>query len=87
MTQALVSHGAWAEQLCWRRWTATHEAAKLGHADILLLLLRNGGLVNHQDLTGVTPLAVAAEHGHAHIAELLLSCGEYELAAVCRIAG
>lgn len=76
MTQVLISHGAWVEQVCWRKWTATHEAAKLGNADILLLLLRNGGRVNHRDVTGATPLAVAAEYGHAHVAEVLLSCGE-----------
>lgn len=76
MTHLLITYGAWAEQVCWRNWTATHEAAKLGDADILMLLLRNGGRVNHKDTTGVTPLAVAAEHGHAHIAEVLLSCGE-----------
>lgn len=75
-TRLLITYGAWAEQACWRNWTATHEAARLGEADILMLLLRNGGGVNHEDVTGVTPLAVAAEYGHAHIAELLLSCGE-----------
>lgn len=81
MTHALISYGAWAEQVCWRNWTATHEAARLGNTDILMLLLRNGGRVNHKDLRGVTPLAVAAEHGHAHIAEVLLSCGESALGA------
>lgn len=53
-----------------------HEAAKAGDVDILMLLLRNGGRVNHKDVTGVTPLAVAAEHGHFQIAEILLSCGQ-----------
>lgn len=81
MAHTLIAYGAWVEQACWRDWTAVHEAARLGDADILMLLLRNGGRVNHKDLTGVTPLAVAAEHGHAHIAELLLSCGESEAAA------
>lgn len=76
MTHLLITYGAWAEQVCWRNWTATHEAAKLGNTDILMLLLRNGGRVNHKDVTGATPLAVAAEYGHAHIAEVLLSCGE-----------
>lgn len=55
-----------------------HEAAKVGNADILMLLLRNGGRVNQKDVAGVTPLAVAAERGHFHIMEILLSCGESE---------
>lgn len=75
MTHTLVARGAWVEQVCRKKWTATHEAAKVGNADILMLLLRNGGRVNHKDVTGVTPLAVAAEHGHFHITEILLNCG------------
>lgn len=53
-----------------------HEAAKVGQVDILMLLLRNGGRVNHRDVTGVTPLAVAAEHGHYNVTEILLNCGQ-----------
>ncbi|XP_055365597.1 ankyrin repeat and SOCS box protein 15-like isoform X2 [Betta splendens] len=74
MTYTLVAHGAWVEQVCRKKWTAMHEAAKVGNVDILMLLLRNGGRVNQKDVTGVTPLAVAAEHGHFHITEILLSC-------------
>lgn len=59
-----------------------HEAAKVGDVDILMLLLRNGGRINHKDVTGVTPLAVAAEHGHFQIAEILLSCGQSEVRRV-----
>lgn len=78
MTHTLVAHGAWVEQVCRKNWTAMHEAAKVGNVDILMLLLRNGGWVNHKDVTGVTPLAVAAEHGHFHITEILLNCGQSE---------
>lgn len=78
MTCTLVANGAWVEQVCWRKWTAMHEAAKLGNVDILMLLLRNGGRVNQKDMTGVTPLAVAAEHGHFHVTEILLNCGQCE---------
>lgn len=98
MTQALLRYGAWVEPACGRKWTPTHEAARLGRADMLLLLLRSGGRVNHRDQAGATPLAVAAEHGHALAAELLLSCGESGprpappgaaamLAALCAAAG
>lgn len=77
MTHTLVSHGAWVEQLCQKRWTAMHEVAKVGNVDILMLLLRAGGRVNQKDVMGVTPLAVAAEHGHLHTTEILLNCGEF----------
>uniref|UniRef100_A0A8D0AMC0 Ankyrin repeat and SOCS box containing 15 n=1 Tax=Sander lucioperca TaxID=283035 RepID=A0A8D0AMC0_SANLU len=48
-----------------------------------MLLLRNGGRVNQKDVTGVTPLAVAAEHGHFHIAEILLNCGSSVNSQAC----
>lgn len=78
MTHTLVAYGAWVEQVCPKKWTAMHEAAKVGNVDILMLLLRNGGRVNHKDVTGVTALAVAAEHGHFHMTEILLNCGQSE---------
>lgn len=78
MTYTLVTHDAWVEQVCRKKWTAMHEAAKVGNVDILMLLLRNGGRVNHKDVMGVTPLAVAAEHGHFQITEILLNCGQSE---------
>lgn len=87
MTRALVACGAWVEQLCPKKWTAMHEAAKVGDVDILMLLLRNGVRVNHKDVAGVTPLAVAAEHGHLHVAEILLNCGQSEERPPCRFGG
>ncbi|KAK7891181.1 hypothetical protein WMY93_023144 [Mugilogobius chulae] len=60
-----------------------HEAAKLGNSDILMLLLRNGGRVNQKDITGATPLAVAAEHGHFHIIEILVNCGSKVNSQAC----
>lgn len=78
MTRVLVACGAWVEQFCPKKWTAMHEAAKVGDVDILMLLLRNGVRVNHKDMAGVMPLAVAAEHGHLHVVEILLNCGQSE---------
>lgn len=78
MTYTLIAHGAWVDQVCRKKWTAVHEAAKVGNIDILMLLLRNGGRVNLKDVAGVTPLAVAAEHGHVHMTEILLNCGQSE---------
>lgn len=63
VTHALVACGAWVEQLCPKKWTAVHEAAKVGDVDVLMLLLRNGGRVNHKDAAGATPLAVAQSTG------------------------
>lgn len=79
MTYTLVAHGAWVEQVCRKKWTVMHEAAKVGNVDILMLLLRNGSRVHQKDMSGVTPLAVAAEQGHFHITEILLNCGESEV--------
>lgn len=76
ITQLLVAHDTWVEQVCRKQWTAMHEAAKVGNVDILMLLLRNGGQVNQKDVSGGTPLAVAAEHSHYHIIEILLNCGQ-----------
>lgn len=78
MTSTLVANGAWVEQVCRKKWTAMHEAAKVGNVDILMMLLRNGGRVNHKDVLGVTPLSVAAEHGHFHVTEILVNCGQSE---------
>ncbi|XP_034084820.1 LOW QUALITY PROTEIN: ankyrin repeat and SOCS box protein 15-like [Gymnodraco acuticeps] len=78
ITQLLVAHDTWVEQVCRKQWTAMHEAAKVGNVDILMLLLRNGGQVNQKDVSGGTPLAVAAEHSHYHIIEILLNCGQSE---------
>ncbi|KAM7397308.1 hypothetical protein PAMP_020292 [Pampus punctatissimus] len=83
MTYTLVAQGAWVEQVCRKKWTAMHEAAKVGDAEILMLLLRNGGRVNQKDVTGVTPLAVAAEHGHFHITEILVNCGSRVNSQAC----
>ncbi|KAF3855299.1 hypothetical protein F7725_023354 [Dissostichus mawsoni] len=69
--------------VCRKRWTAMHEAAKVGNVDILMLLLRNGGRVNQKDVSGGTPLAVAVEHSHYHIIEILLNCGSSVNAQAC----
>lgn len=42
---------------------------------LTLLLRRGSGCVDQRDAMGATPLAVAAEHGQLHAAEILLLCG------------
>ena len=79
MVHTLVTYGALVEQVRERKWTEMHEAAKVGNVEILMLLLRNGGRVNHKHVTGVTPLSVATEQGHFQITEVLLSFGRSEV--------
>lgn len=78
MVLALILGGAFVEQVCLKKWTATHEAAKVGCADILMLLLRHGSKVTARDGHGVTPLGIAAEFGHADILEILIQNGNAE---------
>lgn len=78
MVLALISGGAFVEQVCLKKWMAIHEAAKVGCADILMLLLRHGGKVTARDGHGVTPLGIAAEFGHTDILEILIQNGKME---------
>lgn len=76
MVYALTSHGAVVDQVCSKRWTALHEAAKVGCIDILMLLLRRGGQVSVKDYEGVTPLGVAAECANLEVLKVLIDIGE-----------
>lgn len=76
MVHALITRGAIVEQVCLKKWTATHEAAKVGCEDVLMLLLRHGGNVMGRDGHGVTPLGIAAEYGHPQILAILIQHGE-----------
>ncbi|XP_056132643.1 ankyrin repeat and SOCS box protein 15b [Lampris incognitus] len=75
MVLALIMGGAFVEQVCLTKWTATHEAAKVGCPAILMLLLRHGGKVSSRDGHGVTPLGIAAEYGHTEALDILIKHG------------
>ncbi|XP_035470123.1 ankyrin repeat and SOCS box protein 15b [Scophthalmus maximus] len=75
MVLSLIMGGALVEQVCLTKWTATHEAAKVGCAAITMLLLRNGAKVTSRDGHGVTPLGVAAEYGNAEALDILVQHG------------
>ncbi|KAM9334461.1 ankyrin repeat and SOCS box protein 15b [Symphorus nematophorus] len=72
---ALIMGGAFVEQVCLKKWTATHEAAKVGCPAILMLLLRHGAKVTAKDGHGVTPLGIAAEHGNTEALDILIQHG------------
>ncbi|XP_076006180.1 ankyrin repeat and SOCS box protein 15b isoform X3 [Genypterus blacodes] len=75
LVSILIMGGANVEQLCRTKWTATHEAAKVGCPEILMLLLRHGGGATARDGHGVTPLGIAAEHGNAEALDILIQHG------------
>lgn len=52
--------------------TATMEAAKIGRRDIVGFLIEAGADADPVDLSGTSPLMLAAEHGHSAVVELLL---------------
>lgn len=56
-------------------WTALTHAARLGHTDIMRLLIKNGADVNAVDDTSWSPLLRTAMKGHADAAQLLLEHG------------
>jgi ankyrin repeat protein len=56
--------------------TPLHEAAEVGHAEVVRLLLSKGADVNAKTTTGrLTPLHVAAGKGHREVAETLINSG------------
>ncbi|XP_055087663.1 ankyrin repeat and SOCS box protein 15b isoform X2 [Periophthalmus magnuspinnatus] len=75
MAFALIMGGAFVEQVCLKKWTAIHEAAKVGCPAILMLLLRHGAKVTSRDGHGVTPLGIAAEHSNTEVLEILIQHG------------
>uniref|UniRef100_UPI0037E70AB0 ankyrin repeat and SOCS box protein 15b n=1 Tax=Semicossyphus pulcher TaxID=241346 RepID=UPI0037E70AB0 len=75
MVLSLILGGAFVEQVCLTKWTATHEAAKVGCPAILKLLLRHGAKINTRDGQGTTPLGIAAKYGNAEALELFIMQG------------
>ncbi|XP_070785243.1 ankyrin repeat and SOCS box protein 15b [Enoplosus armatus] len=75
MVLSLIMGGAFVEQVCLTKWTATHEAAKVGCPAVLLLLLRHGAKVTARDGHGVTPLGIAAEYGNTEALDILIQHG------------
>jgi len=59
--------------------TPLHDAARAGHADVLVLLLDAGALVDAElsvsDSSGLTALAIAAGEGHVDAVRVLIKRG------------
>eukprot|EP00064_Thunnus_orientalis_P007597 superscaffoldBa00000854_g7619 len=75
MVLSLIMGGAFVEQVCLTKWTATHEAAKVGCPAIIMLLLRHGAKVSARNAHGVTPLGIAAEYGNNEALDILIQHG------------
>lgn len=73
---ALIKRGAQVNQVCLKKWTAMHEAAKVGCVDTLKLLLQYGGQVSETDQHGVTPMGIAAEYAQAEVLDILIHKGK-----------
>jgi len=58
-----------------RRQELLFEAAKLGRADLIPVLVRNGADVNGYESRGFTPLILAAYNGQANAVEALIKAG------------
>lgn len=77
MVSTLLRNNALVDQICLKKWTAMHEAAKVGCSDIMMLLIRNGANIMQTNGHGVSPLGVAAEYGHAEVLEILIHKGNH----------
>nr|XP_043878566.1 ankyrin repeat and SOCS box protein 15b isoform X1 [Solea senegalensis] len=75
MALSLIMGGAFVEQVCLSKWTAIHEAAKVGCPAIMMLLLQHGAKVTARGKHGVTPLGIAAEYGNTEALDILIEHG------------
>ena len=55
--------------------TALHQAAAVGNASVMNLLIKYGANVNQKNTSGETPLHLAARFGHTEAAQILLLQG------------
>ncbi|KAL0482058.1 hypothetical protein AKO1_015141, partial [Acrasis kona] len=77
--KALVNHADLNQTTLLTKYTATHDAASTGQADILEALLETGKInVNMQDVFGRTPLHLAYTSGNALCVRLLIARGADE---------
>ena len=55
--------------VCHCGYTPLHLAARYGHLEVAILLIRKGARLDERDCTGATPVHVAACHNHANLIE------------------
>lgn len=59
--------------------TALFQAATAGNADIVKILLKQHASVDISNKHDISPLIVAAYHGHSHVCRLLLDRGKAKI--------
>ena len=70
INQTLLSFEELAEynaDVCHCGHTPLHLAARYGHLEVAILLIRKGARLDERDCTGATPVHVAACHNHANL--------------------
>lgn len=98
VADALIAGGAQVDIEADDRWRPVHHAALNGHAAMVSLLAARGADINHrEDLSGQTPLHIAAERGDEATVRALVQLGADRTLedrsgltasdVVCRIAG
>jgi ankyrin repeat protein len=85
----LVKRGALVETVDKMGRNALHKASNAGDVNSMKVVLSKHGDINVRDKTGVTPLHLAAAHGHTGIAQVLLkhrALVDLEDSKVCALA-
>ena len=70
VNQTLLSFEELAEynaDVCHCGYSPLHLAARHGHLEVAILLIKNGARLDDRDCTGATPVHVAACHNHANL--------------------
>jgi ankyrin repeat protein len=68
-----------AEIAAGARWTALHEAARIGHVDVVRVLLQRGADPRARDHGCATPAAVARQAGRSEAADVILESNRTDM--------
>eukprot|EP00731_Ephydatia_muelleri_P001789 Em0001g1789a len=62
---------------CVNGWSSLMEACRVGHAEVVRILVSAGAHVNDQDKNGWSSLMMACRNGHAEVVRILVSAGAH----------